>query len=458
MSFQTINPASGEVVQTHESHSREQIDEIIKRAEKAAQAWAGTPVSDRARTVGKIAEVLEQRKEELGRLITTEMGKPLSQAVSEVEKCAWVCRYYAEQGPGFLEDEGLDSDARKSYVSFEPIGLVLAVMPWNFPFWQVFRFAAPALTAGNGALLKHASNVMGCALAIEEVIRHAGVPGDVFRSLLISSKEVPHVLENEAVKAATLTGSEPAGRSVAGEAGKRLKKTVLELGGSDPYLILKDADITLAVEKCAASRLNNGGQTCIAAKRFIVVPELRVSFTEHVLEAMKARQVGDPFEEDTDVGPMAREDLVDDLHEQVDKSIQAGAKCLLGGERPKDAQGFFYPVTVLDEVRPGMPAFDEETFGPVAVIVPAEDEADAIRLANQSTFGLGAAVFSRDLERAQKVARQLEAGCVFINDFVKSDPRLPFGGVKNSGYGRELSRYGMLEFLNLKTIVVEEGG
>lgn len=455
MSLQSINPATGEVIETYEPYGPEKVDGLVAAAAGAAAQWAQRPVGERAERIARAGQVLMDRREKLGTLVTREMGKVLRQSIGEIEKCAWVCRYYADHGPRFLADEMLESDAARSYVSFEPLGLVLAVMPWNFPFWQVFRFAAPALVAGNGALLKHASNVSGCALAIEEVFLQAGLPEGVFRTLLIPSSDVERVLKNPLVRAATLTGSEPAGRAVAACAGKQLKKTVLELGGSDPYLILEDADLDLAVEKCVTSRLNNCGQTCIAAKRFIVVPEVLDTFTRLLKEKLEAQAAGDPLSDESAIGPMAREDLRTELHRQVVKSVQAGGRLLLGGMIPEQpVKGWYYPPTLLVDVRPGMPVFDEETFGPVAVVVPAKDEADAVRLANQSSFGLGAAVFSRNLERGQEVARRLEAGCVFINDFVKSDPRLPFGGVKESGYGRELSRYGMLEFLNLKTISV----
>jgi succinate-semialdehyde dehydrogenase/glutarate-semialdehyde dehydrogenase len=381
-----------------------------------------------------------------------EMGKPVAQGRGEADKCASCCDYYAEHAERFLAPERVETDAARSYVAFEPIGPVLAVMPWNFPFWQVFRFAAPALMAGNVALLKHASNVTGCALAIEEILHSAGLPRDAFRTLLLASSRVDAVVAAPEVAAVTLTGSTPAGRAVAARAGVCLKKSVLELGGSDAYLVLDDADVAAAAEVCASSRLINGGQSCIAAKRFVVVEPVLPEFVRRLVERMEARRMGEPLEEGTELGPQARHDLRDELHRQVEKSVARGARVRLGCELPP-GPGAFYPASVLDEVRPGMPAFDEELFGPVAAVVPARNEVDAIRLANQSVFGLGAAVFTRDLERGERIARhELQAGSCFVNAHVRSDPRLPFGGVKESGYGRELSAFGIREFVNVKTV------
>jgi succinate-semialdehyde dehydrogenase/glutarate-semialdehyde dehydrogenase len=370
-----------------------------------------------------------------------------------VDKCAWVCRYYAENGSQFLADEPLDSDASESYLHYQPLGLILAVMPWNFPFWQVFRFAAPTLTAGNGGILKHASNVSGCALAIEQIFRDAGYPENLFRTLLIDSKQVADVIARPEIAAVTLTGSERAGASVAEAAGKSIKKSVLELGGSDPYLVLADADLELAAEKCAHSRMINSGQSCIAAKRFLVESSIHDAFVDKLVEKMTAYELGDPKAESTQVGPLARGDLRDALHAQVTESIEKGAALKLGGQLPESA-GFFYPATVLTDVSPGMPAFDQELFGPVAAVTQVADAEEAIRLANQSQYGLGSAVFSLDIERAKAIAHRIESGCCFINDFVKSDPRLPFGGIKRSGYGRELSKLGIREFVNIQTVSV----
>jgi succinate-semialdehyde dehydrogenase/glutarate-semialdehyde dehydrogenase len=402
----------------------------------------------------RAAQVLEDRREENALRMAEEMGKPLRDGRAEIDKCAWVCRYYADHGAGFLADQPVATDAAKSFVHFEPLGVVLAVMPWNFPFWQVFRFAAPALMAGNGALLKHASNVTGCALAIEEVLHQAGLPPALFRTLVIGSGRVEHVLEHPRVAAATLTGSTPAGRAVAAKAGSLLKKTVLELGGSDPYLVLEDADLEAAVATCVQSRLINGGQSCIAAKRFIVPRRILTRFEERMVEQMAGKKVGDPRVEGNDLGPLARRDLRDELHRQVTGSLERGARLLLGGRVP-EGPGAYYPPTVLTDVGPGMPAYGEELFGPVAAILPVADEEEAIRVANDSVFGLGAAVFTTDRERGEEIAtRRLEAGSCFVNALVKSDPRLPFGGIKESGYGRELSAFGIREFVNIKTVYV----
>ncbi|MEQ8954605.1 MAG: NAD-dependent succinate-semialdehyde dehydrogenase, partial [Gammaproteobacteria bacterium] len=378
----------------------------------------------------------------------------LASAVAEVEKCAWACEYYADLGPGFLADEIIETEASLSKLVYRPLGVVLAVMPWNFPFWQVFRFAAPGLMAGNTALLKHASNVSACALAIEEVFREAGFPQHAFRTLLIGSDKVARVIANPAVKAVTITGSTPAGRAVAAKAGELLKKSVLELGGSDPYLVLADADLDQAVASCVNSRLINAGQSCIAAKRFIVEQSVAEAFTRKFIEAMSTKIMGDPMDDKTDLGPQARIDLRDELHQQVLKSIERGAKLELGGEIP-GRDGAWYPPTVLSKVQPGMPAYEEELFGPVAAIITATDADDAIRIANDSVFGLGAAVFTADLKRGEEIAAdRLDAGACFVNAFVKSDPRLPFGGIKESGYGRELSHLGIREFVNAKTVYV----
>jgi succinate-semialdehyde dehydrogenase/glutarate-semialdehyde dehydrogenase len=388
--------------------------------------------------------------------MAVEMGKPVADGRAEADKCAWACDYYAERAEGFLADQPAETEAAKSYVAFRPLGVVLAVMPWNFPFWQVFRFAAPGLMAGNAAVLKHASNVPGCALAIEDVFRRAGFPDGLFRTLLIGSGRVEdEVLAHPKVRAATLTGSVAAGEAIGAQAGRRIKKTVLELGGSDAYLVLEDADLDQAVPACVASRLVNSGQSCIAAKRFIVPRAIAGELTERFVAEMRGKRMGDPLDESTKVGPQARRDLRDELHEQVEKSVAKGARLLLGGEVP-EGPGAFYPPTVLTGVEPGMPAYDEELFGPAAAILEVEDEEEAIRVANDSRFGLGAAVFSRDLERAERIAAdRLDAGCCFVNTFVKSDPRLPFGGVKESGYGRELGRFGIEEFVNVKTVWVK---
>ncbi len=455
MTVEAINPANGEILQEYDVHEPAAVNERIESAQACWLEWRDTEMEDRSRLMRSAAAVLEDHKNKWAGIITREMGKVRSEALAEIEKCAWVCRYYADHAATFLQDESIETDAGKSLVSFRPLGVVLAVMPWNFPFWQVFRFAAPALMAGNVGLLKHASNVPGCGNAIEEIFRRAGFPKGAFTHLLIPSDRVEGVIDHPHVRAVTLTGSEKAGAKVAEAAGKRIKKTVLELGGSDAYLILEDADLELAVEQCIQSRLLNAGQSCIGAKRFLVTEEVYYSFFSLFLEKMRAAKMGEPDHEDSDIGPLARIDLRDQLHDQVERSIAQGAMLELGGSIPP-GKGAYYPPTVLSGVQPGMPAFDEELFGPVAAVIKVKDEAEAIRLANQSSFGLGAAVFTRDLERGERIAtRDLEAGSCFVNGLVKSDPRLPFGGIKNSGYGRELSHYGIREFVNIKTIWIK---
>jgi succinate-semialdehyde dehydrogenase/glutarate-semialdehyde dehydrogenase len=431
------------------------VAQVLERAHAAFAAWRRVPAAERAARVAAAAEVLDAERDRYARLMVEEMGKPIRQARAEIEKCAWCCRWYGEEGPRMLLPRDVETEASHSFVAYEPLGVVLAVMPWNFPFWQVFRFAAPALVAGNAGVLKHASNVPGCALAIEEVFAKAGVPEGVFRSILVGSGRVSSILEDERVRAATLTGSTPAGRSIASKAGQLIKKTVLELGGSDPYIVLADADLDQAVAACVSSRLVNGGQSCIAAKRFIVDRSVVEPFTARMVERMAATRMGDPTAEDTELGPLARLDLRDEVHHQVVRSVDAGARLLLGGEIPS-GPGAFYPPTVLGGVRRGMPAADEEVFGPVAAILEASGDEEAIEIANDSPFGLGAAVFTRDRARGEEIAQtRLEAGCCFVNDFVRSDPRLPFGGIRESGYGRELGDVGIREFVNVKTVYVK---
>ncbi len=455
MAIQAINPTTGETIHTYDEPSPSDIVDIIAKTHEAFLDWRQIGFSERSALMKNAARVLRNGLEDFAGLMTLEMGKTIKEGRAEAEKCAWVCDYYAEHAAGFLEPETVETDAAKSFVTFQPLGVVLAVMPWNFPFWQVFRFAAPALMAGNVGVLKHASNVPGCALAIERIFREAGFPKNVFRTLLVGGPRVGPIIENPLVRAVTLTGSTPAGRSVARQSGEMLKKTVLELGGSDPYVILEDADLEETVTSCVTGRLINAGQSCIAAKRFVVVEPIRKRFEELFTERMRLKKMGDPTEDDTDIGPQARVDLRDELHEQVVISIEKGARCLLGGEVP-GGNGAFYPPTVLSEVQKGMPAYDEELFGPVAAIITAKDENDAIRIANDSAFGLGAAIFTRDTARGEHIAAtRIDAGCCFVNTFVRSDPRLPFGGVKESGYGRELSHFGIKEFVNVKTIYVK---
>ncbi len=454
MMLNSINPANGQEIASYKEMTLEEVGAIIANVDSAYHEWRNTSFDHRATLLRRASELLQNRKEDLGRLMTLEMGKPYTQALAEVTKCATVCEYYADNAERILADQIIETDASKSYVAYRPIGIVFAVMPWNFPFWQVLRFAAPALMAGNVGILKHASNVQGCAKEIEKIFHDAGFPKNVFRILVISSKYVKDVINNPLVKAVTLTGSTPAGKAVASQAGNVLKKTVLELGGSDPYIILEDADLDQAITACMIGRFLNTGQSCIAAKRFIVVESILDEFRGKILQAMKNQKWGDPFDEDVNIGPMVNIWSRNEVHEQVIASIEKGAELLVGGEVP-DVEGAFYPATLLDNVKPGMPAFDDEIFGPVASIVPVKDEAEAIRLANQTPFGLGSAVFTRDVEKGERIAaNEIEAGCCFVNDFVRSDPRLPFGGIKESGYGRELSEMGIREFTNMKTVYI----
>ncbi len=454
MTLASLNPASGKLIATYDEMTSGEVDEILTGCYDTFLDWSCTDPQHRTTLLKRVGDQLRARRDELAELMTIEMGKPITQARAEVDKCAWVCDYYAENAESHLSPEIVETDATKSYVCFEPLGVVLAVMPWNFPFWQVLRFAAPALMAGNTAALKHASNVQGCALAIEDLFREAGAPEGAFRTLVLGSRAASVAIEHPRVAAVTLTGSTPAGRQVAAMAGSLLKKTVLELGGSDPYVILEDADLELAVAACVTGRILNTGQSCIAAKRFVVPDAVRGEFETRLVELMGRQSVGDPMQEETEVGPMARADLRDELHDQVERSLQDGARCLLGGEIP-EGPGAFYPPTVLTDVTAGMAAYEEELFGPVAAVVPVADEEEAIRVANDTPFGLGAAVFTRDVALGEEIAaKRLQAGSCFVNAFVKSDPRLPFGGIKGSGYGRELGSFGIREFVNIKTVYV----
>ncbi len=454
MAIASINPANGETVKTYREMTPQEAAAAVDEAHETWKSWRATSFAERARLMKKTSAILRGRKNELAKLMATEMGKPVKQGVAEAEKCALACDYYADNAEAILAPQAIATEATRSYVAFEPLGVVLAVMPWNFPLWQVYRFAAPALMAGNVGVLKHASNVPGAALAIESMFLEAGFPKGAFRTLLIGSAGVQGVIEHRHVRAVTLTGSTPAGRSVASQAGQVLKKSVLELGGSDPYVVLEDADLELAAQTCVNSRLINAGQSCIAAKRFVVVAPVLGEFTDRFVALMRAKKVGDPFDDATEVGPLARHDLRAGLHKQVLASIERGARVLLGAQLPP-GPGAFYPPTVLAGVKPGNPAFDEELFGPVAALIEAKDEADAVRLANATTFGLGAAVFTRDLQRGERVARLFESGAAFVNSLVASDPRLPFGGIKESGYGRELGSFGIKEFVNVKSVYVK---
>jgi succinate-semialdehyde dehydrogenase/glutarate-semialdehyde dehydrogenase len=451
MPIQTINPATGRIEKTFPEMTDEEVFSFIEKADDAFLKWRDTDFETRSDKMKKAAKILKEKKEHYGKILTLEMGKPVSQAIAEVEKCAWVCDYYAENAEKILSNEIVATDASESYIRFDPIGVVLAVMPWNFPFWQVFRFAAPALMAGNVGILKHASNVPMCALAIEEIFMKAGFPENTFKTLLIGSSLVSEIINHPKVKAATLTGSEPAGKQVAGSCGTQLKKTVLELGGSDPFIVLEDANLNLAAKTAVKARIVNNGQSCIAAKRFIVVEKIYDEFASKFADEMSRIRIGDPMEKETELGPIAREDLLNELDEQVRNSVSKGASILCGGKRIK-GEGYFYEPTILADLHPGCPAYDDEIFGPVASLIKAKDQNDALRIANGSQFGLGASLWTSDIKRAKELASKIESGSVFVNGMVKSDPRLPFGGIKNSGYGRELSHYGIKEFVNIKTV------
>jgi succinate-semialdehyde dehydrogenase/glutarate-semialdehyde dehydrogenase len=451
MAIETVNPTTGECVESYSALSEREIEDRVTAAHRASLSWRHAPVELRADVLRHAAELLEQRKLEYGRLMTQEMGKPLKAAIDEAAKCALGCRYYADHAASFVADEQISVDGERAFVAFEPLGVILAVMPWNFPFWQVIRFAAPAIAAGNVGLLKHASNVPQCALALEQLFAEAGAPGGVFQSLLIGSEAVAALLADDRIAAATLTGSEAAGASVASIAGKHIKKTVLELGGSDPFIVMPSADVDAAVRTAVTARTINNGQSCICAKRFIVADSIVDEFTRRFVERMKALVVGDPMDEHTNVGPLATAQIRDDVDDQVRRSVAAGARVRLGGKR-REGKGFFYEPTILDQVTPEMAAFQEETFGPVAAVVGARNAEHAVELANDSRFGLGAAAWTRDRDEIELFARGLAAGNVFINGMVASDPRFPFGGIKKSGYGRELGAYGLREFVNIKTV------
>ena len=454
--FASIDPATGETLATYPTIPRAAVDRTLEAAHRAHLEWRTRPVADRAAMLSAVASLLRERKDEYGALMTREMGKPIAQAVAEAEKCAWACDYYAEHAEAHLAPVPAPTDATKSYWTYAPLGVVLGIMPWNFPFWQVVRFAAPTLTAGNAALLKHAPSVPGCAEALETLFRDAGYPEGLFANLFIDTEAAGEVIDHPLVRAVSLTGSVRAGRSVAARAGAAIKKCVLELGGSDPSLILEDADLDAAVRSCALGRLNNTGQSCIAAKRLIVVDPLGDAFEERLATEMASWSAGDPMDPDTGLGPLARVDLRDALHDQVRRSLGAGARLVMGGEVP-DRPGAWYPATVLADVAPGMPAYEEELFGPVAAIIRVSDEEEAVRVANDTIFGLGASVYTADTARGERIAAELlDAGACFVNGIVQSDPRLPFGGTKQSGHGRELSPLGIREFTNVKTVWVVE--
>lgn len=453
--MQRVNPATEEEFESIEEHTDAEVEDAIEQSTGVYEEWSTRPMRERRKLIAAVGDELRENKHEYAEIITREMGKPLPGSISEVEKCAWVCDHYAEQAGEYLADEVIRSEPHaKAFVSYEPIGPVLAVMPWNYPFWQVFRFAAPTLTAGNTGLLKHASNVPGCANAIQRAFERAGYPDDVFQSLIVGSDAIQGIIEDERVRASTLTGSEGAGRAVGQTAGSELLPSVLELGGSDPFIVLDDADIATAARVGMQARTLSSGQSCIAAKRFIVHEAVYDDFLDAFVEEMESQTIGDPMNKDTDIGPQAREDLMNDLHEQVQQTLDAGATLETGGA-PLDRTGYFYPPTVVTDVPRDSPMGRDEVFGPAAAVFGVTSENEAVELANDSTFGLGGSVWTEDLERGERIARNIESGCVFVNELTKSDPRLPFGGVKNSGYGRELSEQGIKAFVNQKTVWVQ---
>jgi succinate-semialdehyde dehydrogenase / glutarate-semialdehyde dehydrogenase len=456
MPFVSIDPSTGKTVKTFDEHSDSDVERKLKHADETFRRYSRTSFRQRANWMLEASRILESHKTRLAETMTLEMGKPIKAAIAEAEKCAWVCRYYAENAEQFLKDEPIETDAKLSYVHYRPIGAVLAVMPWNFPFWQVFRFAAPALMAGNVGLLKHASNVPACALAIEDVFRDAGFPTGAFQALLIGSDRVAPLIEDPRVKAVTLTGSEPAGSKVASLAGKMIKKTVLELGGSDPFIVMPSANLEKAVAAAVTARTINNGQSCIAAKRFIVDEEIEAEFEKRFVAAMEALTVGNPMDDTIAIGPLATEQIVKDLDEQVKTTVDLGARVLTGGRRSEHASGFYYLPTVLADIPKDSPAYRDELFGPVASLFRAVDVDEAIEIANDTSFGLGASVWTNDSEEQTRFIEGIEAGCVFVNGMVASDPRLPFGGVKHSGYGRELGVFGIREFVNIQTIWINK--
>ncbi|WP_420319287.1 NAD-dependent succinate-semialdehyde dehydrogenase [Ekhidna sp.] len=453
--MQAINPATEEPLKAFENHSDQEIINTIESAHQAFGEWKHTSFEQRAQLMKSAGEVLRKERRAFANIMTQEMGKTLKESEAEVEKCAWVCEFYADNAKKFLKDEIIETDATKSYVTHTPLGIVFAIMPWNYPFWQVFRFAAPGLMAGNVTLLKHAPNVPGCAEAIVSVFEKAGFPKGAFSNLYISNEQASKVIEHRHVKAVTLTGSTRAGKEVAKQAGVVLKKCVLELGGSDPYIILEDADLDLAIETTVSSRLKNNGQSCISAKRFIVPESIKGEVEKRLIKEMSSYTFGDPLDDSTDLGPLVGEKYRDQLHDQVQRSIAAGAKCILGGKVP-EMKGYYYPPTILTDVKKGMPAYEEELFGPVATVITVKDEDEALEVANDSFYGLGGAIFSSDIEKAEKLAAtKLDAGSCFVNEMVSSDPRLPFGGINESGFGRELSHHGIKEFVNVKTVYIK---
>ncbi len=452
----SVNPSTGSLIKSFDQYSDEHINQLLNRSSEIQKNWQNTELCLRLTCLEHLSGILSDFKRDYALLMAEEMGKPIRQGIGEIEKCIWLCNYYVNNSEKYLSDIKVKIDGQKSFVTFKPLGLILGIMPWNFPFWQVFRFAIPTIIAGNGAILKHASNVQGCAFAIESCFKKAGFPSDIFRNVSVSGKNTENVIKDPRIAAVTITGSTPAGRSVAKVAGEYLKKTVLELGGSDPYIILDDADIEKTVDACINGRILNAGQSCISAKRIIATKNVYSSILDKLKDILPKKIMGDP-RDNVDIGPMVSLNARDEVHMQVTNSINSGASLILGGYIPELA-GAFYPVTLISGVKPGMVAFDEEIFGPVFSLIMAEDEEDAINLANNTPFGLGAAIFTNDIEKGENIAKtRLNAGACFVNDFVKSDPRVPFGGVKESGYGRELSIHGMMEFVNIKTVSISNG-
>lgn len=454
MAIQTINPATGAVVKTFTAETWEQVDKKLNRAVKIFETWKTTSFKERSRLFYKLIDVLNKNKDEYARLNTLEMGKPISQSIGEVEKCAKACSYYADNAERILAEQYVKTEFTHSYVQHDPLGIVLAVMPWNFPFWQAMRAAAPAIMAGNVFMLKHSSNVPQCSLAIEDMFKKAGFPEGVFTTILVEGSSMDDIIRDDRIQAVTVTGSEGAGRRIASLAGEHLKKTVLELGGSDPFIVLDDADMDMTVENAILARFRNTGQSCTSAKRFIVVKSVAKEFTEKFLKRFSDMKIGDPMDPKTDIGPIAREDLMNLLDRQVHESVKKGATLLSGGNVLDDREGYYYEPTLLSNVTKDMPVYDEETFGPVAVIIEVEDDAEAVQVANDTQHGLGASIWTTNIKKARKLATQIEAGNVFVNKMVTSDPRLPTGGIKKSGYGRELGEHGIREFVNIKTVIV----
>ena len=455
--FESINPTNGKIIKEYLALSEDELNEILLNTDKRFDSWKKNSVDERSTYFLEIAEIINQKKNELSELLAAEMGKPIMQGKVEIEKCALLCRYYANNAALFLKDDIIKTEASKSYATFQPLGTILGIMPWNFPFWQVFRFAVPTMIAGNTILLKHAPNVLGCAKAIQQIFEESSLPNNCYNNIIITHDQVSSLIKNKLIKGISFTGSTKAGKKIAAQAGQAIKKSVLELGGNDPYIILKDADLDDAAKSCVAGRLLNSGQSCIAAKRFIVEKSIKSEFVTKVVELLKKEIVGDPFDLSTTVGPMVSLKAKKAIAKQLNKSINLGAKKVFQSDFPNlNELSAFHPVVLLDNVRPGMPAFDDELFGPVSSIITADNDKEAISLANKSSYGLGSAIFTKNIEKGERIARnEISSGAAFVNDFVKSDPRLPFGGIKNSGYGNELSRYGILEFVNVKTILIK---